>query len=166
MSENTMRLTLKAHEKMFLNGAVIRFDRKTKIEILNNADFLLEAHVLQADETDTPLKQLYYAAQIMLMDPVGGGMEAATLFHEMLVRLTRTATNKTILSALRDCHDLAKQRRVFDILKLIRSLFPLEAEILKKTDKKHRSQTKTETRFIAANMKGKTTLVPMQEMCA
>jgi len=135
MSENTMRLTLKAHEKMFLNGAVIRFDRKTKIEILNNAHFLLEAHVLQADETDTPLKQLYYAAQIMLMDPTGS-KQAATLFRTMLDRLTRTTTNKTILNALRECGELVTQSRIFDILRLIRSLFPIEAEILEKTTSK------------------------------
>jgi len=134
MSENTMRLTLKAHEKLFLNGAVIRFDRKTKLEILNNAHFLLEAHVLQADETNTPLKQLYYAAQIMLMEPTGS-QQAATLFQEMLARLTRTTTNKTILNALDDCGELAAQSRIFDILKLIRSLFALEAEILEKTPK-------------------------------
>jgi len=133
MTENTMRLTLKANEKMFINGAVIRFDRKTKIELLNNANFLLEAHVLQADETDTPLKQLYYAAQIMLMDPSGAD-KAASLFMEMLDRLIRTTQNKTILSALRDCIALAEQTRIFDILKLIRSLFALEAEILKNRD--------------------------------
>jgi len=132
MAENVMRLTLKAHEKMFLNGAVIRFDRKTKIEILNNASFLLEAHVLQADETDTPLKQLYYAAQIMLMEP-NSSKQAAILFREILLRLTKATTNKTILAALGDCGALMEQNRIFDILKLIRSLFPLEAEILKKS---------------------------------
>jgi len=116
---------------MFLNGAVIRFDRKTKIEILNNAHFLLEAHVLQADETDTPLKQLYYAAQIMLMDPAGSD-EAATLFQEMLARLIKVTTNEPMLATLHDCTNLAAQNRIFDILKRIRGLFPLEAEILKK----------------------------------
>jgi len=135
MTENTMRLTLKANEKMFLNGAVIRFDRKTKIELLNNANFLLEAHVLQSDETDTPLKQLYYAAQIMLIDPASAD-KAANLFMEMLSRLIRTTQNKTILSGLRDCIALAEQSRIFDILKLIRGLFPLEAEILKTSAKR------------------------------
>jgi len=134
MTENTMRLTLKPGEKMFLNGAVIRFDRKTRIEILNNASFLLEAHVLQADETDTPLKQLYYAAQIMLMDPKGCD-EAARLFREMLARLITVTANEVILSALHDCSELAEHNRIFDMLKLIRGLFPLEAEILKKSTK-------------------------------
>jgi len=134
MAENTMRLTLKAHEKMFLNGAVIRFDRKTKVEILNNANFLLEAHVLQADETNTPLKQLYYAAQIILMDPAGS--EAAViLFQQMLTRLIKTTTNKVIVNGLRDCSELMEHNRIFDILKILRSLFPLEAEILEQCPK-------------------------------
>ena len=52
-----MKIGLKAGERLFINGAVIRAERKTNIELLNDAVFLLEAHVLQPEEATTPLRQ-------------------------------------------------------------------------------------------------------------
>ena len=37
--------------------------------------FLLESHVLQAEQATTPLRQLYFILQVMLMNP-GGADEA------------------------------------------------------------------------------------------
>ena len=64
-----MNISLRADEKLYINGAVIRVDRKVSIELLNDVTFLLETHVMQASEATTPLKQIYFVIQIMLMDP-------------------------------------------------------------------------------------------------
>ncbi len=69
--KNTLKISLKPNEKIYLNGAVIRVDRKVTIELLNDVQFLLESHVLQANEASTPLRQLYFMVQIMLIDPQG-----------------------------------------------------------------------------------------------
>jgi len=49
-----MHLSLRAGEKIYLNGAVIKVDRKVSIELLNDVTFLLEAHVLTTNDTTTP----------------------------------------------------------------------------------------------------------------
>ena len=41
--KNTLKISLKPNEKIYLNGAVIRVDRKTTIELLNETQFLLES---------------------------------------------------------------------------------------------------------------------------
>ena len=64
-----MNITLRAGERLFINGAVIRIDRKASIELLNEVTFLLENHVMQAEEATSPVRQIYFAVQIMLMDP-------------------------------------------------------------------------------------------------
>ncbi len=64
-----MNITLRAGERLFINGAVIRTDRKATIELLNDATFLLETHVMQASDATTPLRQIYFVIQVMLMDP-------------------------------------------------------------------------------------------------
>ena len=64
-----MNITLRAGERFFINGAVIRIDRKASIELLNEVTFLLENHVMQAEEATTLVRQIYFAVQIMLMDP-------------------------------------------------------------------------------------------------
>ena len=69
--KNTLKISLKPNEKIYLNGAVIRVDRKVTIELLNDVQFLLESHVLQTDEASTPLRQLYFILQVMLMNPTG-----------------------------------------------------------------------------------------------
>jgi flagellar biosynthesis activator protein FlaF len=56
----------RAGERLYLNGAVIRLDRKATIELLNDAAFLLETPVIQASEATTPLRQLYFVVQMML----------------------------------------------------------------------------------------------------
>ncbi len=47
-----MNITLRAGERFFINGAVIRIDRKASIELLNDVTFLLENHVMQAEGRD------------------------------------------------------------------------------------------------------------------
>ncbi len=68
---HTLKISLKANEKIYVNGAVLKADRKVTLEFLNDVHFLLENHVLQAEEANTPLKQLYFILQIMLINPEG-----------------------------------------------------------------------------------------------
>ena len=67
--KKAFHIHLRAGERIFVNGAVMRADRKVSLEFLNDVDFLLEAHVMQADATTTPLRQLYFIVQTILMDP-------------------------------------------------------------------------------------------------
>ena len=83
-----MNITLRAGEKLYINGAVIRVDRKATIELLNDVTFLLENHVMQADQATTPLRQIYFAVQVMLMDP------AATTAATGLARSLSTRRRK------------------------------------------------------------------------
>ncbi|TIP15060.1 MAG: flagellar biosynthesis repressor FlbT, partial [Mesorhizobium sp.] len=45
---NTLKISLKPNEKIYINGAVVRVDRKVTIELMNDVQFLLESHVIQA----------------------------------------------------------------------------------------------------------------------
>jgi len=47
-----MILSLRSGGKVYVNGAVLRVDRKVNIELLNDVAFLLESHVLQAHENE------------------------------------------------------------------------------------------------------------------
>lgn len=131
MTNKSMHLTLRPNEKIYLNGAVLRADRKVTLELLNDATFLIEAHVMQAEDTNTPLKQLYFAAQLMLIDPDTAD-KTFSVFVEMLGKLLRTFKDPEIITGLRDCIDLTEQEKIFEVLKVIRGLFDREAEIMGK----------------------------------
>ncbi len=125
----TLKISLKANEKIYVNGAVVRADRKVTLEFLNEVDFLLENHVLQADEADTPLKQLYFVVQIMLINPAGAA-QAREMFRTSLPRMLACYHDKFILSALKDIDRMVGEGHIYDALKAIRGLYGREREIL------------------------------------
>ena len=124
-----LKISLKPGEKIFLNGAVIRADRKVTIELMNDVQFLLEAHVLQAAEASTPLRQLYFILQVMLMDP-SGAAEARKMFRHSLPLLLASFANARIRGGLQAIDRLVAENRLFEALKQLRGLYPLEAECL------------------------------------
>lgn len=125
----TIRLSLRAGEKIYVNGAVLRVDRKTSFEILNDATFLLGQHVLQAENTSTPLRQLYFIAQTILMDPGNAG-HCRLVFDRSFGLLCKTVEDVEILAGMETVGHLMDAGRTLDAMKLIRSLFPREAGIM------------------------------------
>jgi flagellar protein FlbT len=45
----TMQFRLRPGERLFVNGAAIKFDRKVLVEFLNDVTFLLETHILRPE---------------------------------------------------------------------------------------------------------------------
>ena len=125
----TMHISLRAGERIYINGAVIEVDRKVNLELLNNVVFLLESHVLQVDETTTPLRQLYFVLQTILMDPKNA-KATHVLFGNVLAATQATFTNDLIVSGLKTVAHLVEENRAFDALRMIRTLFDTEARIL------------------------------------
>jgi flagellar protein FlbT len=125
----TMRLSLKPQERLFVNGAVLRVDRKVGIELLNDVTFLMENHVLQPEETTTPLRQLYFVVQTMLIDPMQAA-RSRVLFDDLFAPTLRSFTSRTVIDGLMDLRDAVDQGRCFDGLKILRGLFSHEAEII------------------------------------
>jgi flagellar protein FlbT len=129
--KTTFKVTLKANEKLYVNGAVIRSDRKVSLEFLNDVQFLLESHVLQAEDANTPLRQLYFIVQVMQMNP-GAAEEARAMFRRSLPLLMACFTDARILGDLKQVDRLVSEDNVFEALKTIRQLYGIEAEILAK----------------------------------
>ncbi len=127
---SSMTLRLRAGEKIYLNGAVVRFDRKVSIEILNDVSFLLEGHVLQAQDATTPLRQLYFVVQSALIDPANS-LTICALIRDMLKRTTQSFSNLDVLYGLVEVSELLERGRFFDCLRIIRSLYEVEGEVLR-----------------------------------
>ncbi len=127
--KGTFKIFLKPNEKIFINGAVIKVDRKVGFELLNDVDFLLEHHVMQVDDAKTPLKQLYFIIQIMLMSPAEKPA-ALTLYRDSVTALLATFENEAIITELHAVDVCIGEDKPFEALKKLRGLFDAEAEIL------------------------------------
>ncbi|HLW91740.1 MAG TPA: flagellar biosynthesis repressor FlbT [Roseiarcus sp.] len=124
-----MNISLRADEKLYINGAVIRVDRKVSIELLNDVTFLLEAHVMQANEATTPLRQIYFVIQIMLMDP-SATAGAMALSRKLIDSALKAFEAPEILAGLKSVDEMVARSRYFDGMKALRALFPLEHAVM------------------------------------
>jgi len=122
---NTLKISLKPNEKIYINGAVIRVDRKVTVELMNDVQFLLENHVVQAEDASTPLKQLYFILQVMLMSPPDA-VEARDMFRRSLPLLLASFDDEQICGELKQVDRMVGEGHIYEALKAIRSLYPLE----------------------------------------
>lgn len=127
--KRAFRISLRAGERIYVNGAVLRPDRKVSLEFLNDVAFLLESHVILAEETTTPLRQLYFVVQTMLMDPLNAPV-TKELFERSHGLLMASFENAEMLERLAGVGGLVETGRVYEALKAIRMLFALEDAIL------------------------------------
>lgn len=127
--KSTLRISLKSGERIFVNGAVLRVDRKVAVEFMNDVTFLLENHVLQPEAATTPLKQLYFIAQMMLINPEGAE-HSMLMFRKSVVMLLACFKNEEVLAELKRVDGLVTQGKAFEALKAIRGLYPIEDKIL------------------------------------
>ena len=136
-----MRISLRAGERIYINGAVLRVDRKVAIELVNDVMFLLEGQVMQAAEATIALRQLYFIVQMMLMNPTDI-RDAAALYEPHHAALRAVCENQQMLHGLGAIGELVGATRYYEALKRIRALFPVEQAIL--------AGTATESPFEAA----------------
>ncbi|WP_246215787.1 flagellar biosynthesis repressor FlbT [Microvirga makkahensis] len=117
-----MRFSLKAGERIFINGAVLTVSQKVTLSLLNDARFLLESHVLQLAEATTPMRQLYFVVQSLLINPQEEekGMIA---FRNMLRGVSMVTTDEHAKSQLERVEGFVTAGRTFEALKVIRTLF-------------------------------------------
>ena len=117
-----MHITLRAGEKLYLNGAVLRADRKVSLELMNDAVFLLESHVMSVERATTPLRQLYFIVQTLLMNPLDK-TAAQALFDETMPRMVASYVDPIVLACLADTARHVSAGRDFDALKILRAAF-------------------------------------------
>ncbi|MET4256478.1 flagellar protein FlbT [Bradyrhizobium sp. S3.12.5] len=124
-----MKISLRAGERVYINGAVLRVDRKVSLELVNDVMFLLEGQVMQASDATTAMRQLYFIVQLMLMNPTDIGA-AASLYGQHHAALLAVCENHEMLRGLAAIDEMVGGTRYFEALKRIRALFPLEQAIL------------------------------------
>lgn len=124
-----MRLSLRAGEKIYMNGAVFSVDRRVSIELLNDATFLLEAHVMQAEEATSPLRQLYFAIQLMLMEPGRAALMRETV-ERMFAAYLAAAAGAALCEDVREAREAVRRGRLVDALKRLRRSFATEEKLM------------------------------------
>jgi flagellar protein FlbT len=120
-----MNITLRAGERIYINGAVIRVDRKATLELMNDVTFLLETHVIQASDATTPLRQIYFVVQVMLMDPAAA-RNTSPLANSLIDKAVLAFEAPDIRNGLKAIGELIARGRYYEAMKSLRALYPIE----------------------------------------
>ena len=128
MSGAAVKITLREGERIFLGQAVFRADRRTVLEILNDVPYLREHQIIQIEQTTTPLRQLYFVVQTMIIDPQS--TQAHAVFTGMMIWMVETYANMEILNGLTAIKANVDAGKPFEGIKILRTLLPVEDEIL------------------------------------
>lgn len=123
-------LNIRPYEKVLINGAIIQNGRRRaqlRIET-QDTNFLRLSDALDPDTPKTPLRRIYLAAQALVIDDQDHQQ------HEHLISLISEAQEGydgiCFESALQACGVMAKERRYFPIMKMLKPLLPKEAALL------------------------------------
>ncbi len=91
--------------------------------------FCSKNHVLQPEQATTPLRQLYFIAQMILINPEGRD-QSTNMFRKSVSMLLNCFQHDEVLAELKRIDGLVASGKAFEALKAIRGLYPIEEKIL------------------------------------
>ena len=114
-----LRITLKPHERLIINGASIRNgNRSANFLFETRSRFLRESEILLERDADTPCKKLYVTLQVIHLSEAA--TEAEHLFFAQAVEVMRTIPSAAPLLA--QIQDALSENETYAALKLCRQL--------------------------------------------
>ncbi len=119
------RLALKAGDRVYLNGALVRADRAVTLELLNEAVFLLDAYIMAPEAATTPLRQIYIEVQALLTDPEANDARRRAC-TEAIAMLKAAAASAPLRLGLTAVANHVAADRLIEALKTLRDLAALE----------------------------------------
>ena len=122
-----LKIELKPGERAILNGVVIEgaSDGRTEFVVLNRATIMRERHILKEEEADTPVKRLYFALQMLYIDPTQQDIYLP-LFKRQAEALDNTFSLPTLKFALEQIVASAGQSQFYEALKICRAMIETE----------------------------------------
>jgi len=124
-------LKLAPKERVLINGAVIENgDRRSRISIVSpNANILRLRDAIHPEDANTPVRRVCYIAQLVL----SGDVTTEDATHQ----LSRGISQLAQVFADHECHeklemarDMLREGQVYQTLKVLRSLLPIEEQLL------------------------------------
>ncbi|MDE1896597.1 MAG: flagellar biosynthesis repressor FlbT [Rhodospirillales bacterium] len=125
---SSLVLELKQGESMILNGAVIRFKTRTRLELNNHARFLFGKQIMYPEDANSPARQAYYALQEVYIGKDDLRAAALSAAQELIGGLCKSA------AAAEQCGwsallRLCTEETAFEALKLARQMIRLEGAV-------------------------------------
>ena len=123
-----LKITLKPHERMIIDGAVIsNGSTGTDFVIENNVPVLRESDILSEKDADSPGRRIYFAIQLMYVDRENQATHYTT-YWSLAQDLVEAAPSMVIFIDQISEHILSN--RHYQALKLTKKMIAYEQEVL------------------------------------
>ena len=123
-----LKITLKPHERMIIDGAVIsNGSTGTDFVIENNVPVLRESDILSEKDADSPGRRIYYAIQLMYVDRENQATHYTTYWN-LAQDIVEAAPSMVIFIDQISEHILSN--RHYQALKLTKKMIDYEQEVL------------------------------------
>lgn len=123
-------LKLAAHERVVINGALLENgDKPSSLRVADaDARVLRCRDALRPEEVDTPVKQVYYAIQLLIT----GDLEEDNVLPALFKEIDRLEDVFSTIDAdmIRQLREMLRRRNHYSALCHLRHVLELEAELL------------------------------------
>ena len=123
-----LKITLKPHEKMIIDGAVIRNgNSKSELFIENNVPILRRKDIMSEAEANSPARRIYFTIQLMYVDE--HNLQHHHKNYWVLVQDFIQAA-PSVLPLIDEINDLILKGQYYQALKLARNIIVYEKEAI------------------------------------
>ncbi len=124
-------IRLRPHEKFLVNGVVLENgEKRAKLRVKSNdANLLRLRDALHPSEATTPVKRLYYVAQLIVtgdVNPENGAPELISGLNSLYEALPGRASRDIIERAQKHF----SEKEYYQVMRSLRALFPYEEKLL------------------------------------
>ncbi|MBV9249379.1 MAG: flagellar biosynthesis repressor FlbT [Acetobacteraceae bacterium] len=123
-------LELRQGDLMIINGAPIRFQTRSRIELTAHARFLFGKQIMMPDQANSPARRIYFALQSAY---IGTGEERAAglaAARDLIAEFKRATTSDTVRGVLDIALAAAEADDCYRALKLTRRIILHEDSVL------------------------------------
>jgi flagellar protein FlbT len=123
-------LELRPGEAMIINGALVRFRTRSRIELVAKARFMFGKQIMTPEQADTPARRIYFALQTAYVGDAVERTAALALAHELIVSFKAATTSALAREILDRAEAAAADDNCYLALKLTRRIINHEDTIL------------------------------------
>ena len=123
-------LELRPGESMIINGALVRFRTRSRIELVAKARFMFGKQIMAPDQADTPARRIYFALQSAYIGDEAERRRGLDAAHELIVAFKAATTSALAREILDRAEAAAGEDNCYLALKLARRIINHEDTVL------------------------------------
>jgi flagellar biosynthesis repressor protein FlbT len=123
-------LELRPGEAMIINGALVRFRTRSRIELVAKARFMFGKQIMTPEQADTPARRIYFALQTAYVGEDQERTDGLATAHELIVAFKAATTSSLAREILDRAEAAAADDNCYLALKLTRRIINHEDTVL------------------------------------